>query len=59
MVNSAKFACTEISEVREESFKDSPFECYTHPDTGVCCIYRVAQLTLREGAGSLPALLLD
>src|SRR5215204_6167887 len=27
--------------------------------TQVCCIHRVAQLTPREGAGSLPALLLD
>src|SRR5215208_5488043 len=29
------------------------------PQTQVCCIHRVAQLTPREGAGSLPALLLD
>src|SRR5215210_6030392 len=29
------------------------------PRTQVCCIHRVAQLTPREGAGSLPALLLD
>ena len=27
--------------------------------TGVCCLHGVAQLTPREGAGSLPALLLD
>jgi hypothetical protein len=29
------------------------------PRTQVCCIHRVAQLSPREGAGSLPALLLD
>src|SRR5215213_7050056 len=26
---------------------------------GVCCIHRVARISPREGAGSLPALLLD
>jgi hypothetical protein len=57
-----RFALTEFSAVRRFFGALTCFGAMAHihcPHTSVCCVRYVAQLTLREGVGLLPALNLD